>query len=317
MREKIKSVIKANTTIIYTLLGLIVLVIVLSVASTYFLRGTNINNIFLQMSINGIVAIGLSCVIITGGIDLSVGSIVAVAGIVYGVVYKQAGESNVLTILATLLVGVIMGAINGVLIAKGKLPAFIATLGMMQIGRGLALLISGASPISGYSEFLVNLGGGFIFGISVPIIIMIFIYIIAYIVLKYTRLGRNLYAIGGNMESSRLSGINIDATLMSTYVISGFMSSIAAIILTGRLNTATPQAGMQYEMDAIASCVIGGASLSGGKGGVVGTFIGALIISVVRNGMNLLNVNSYLQQILLGVIIIGAVFIDAMQGRRS
>lgn len=315
--QKKTGIARHDLSNLYTFVGLIILVIILAIASPFFFTGDNINNILLQMSVNGIVAIGMTFVIITGGIDLSVGSIVAVAGILYGVVFKATGGSDVLTLLVTLATGALLGAVNGILISKGRLPAFISTLGMMQVARGLSLLISGSRPISGFSSFLISLGGGKILGISVPIIIMLIIYVIAFLVLRYSMLGRNLYAVGGNKEASRLSGINIDRVTFATYVISGLMSGIAAIVLTGRLNTATPQAGTQYEMDAIASVVIGGASLAGGRGNVIGTFIGALIISVVRNGMNILNVNTYLQQIFLGLIIIGAVFIDAMRGKRS
>jgi ribose transport system permease protein len=315
--KKNKEIKKIDMSLVYTALGLVALIIILSIASPFFLRGENLNNIFLQMSINGIVAIGMTFVIITGGIDISVGSIVAVAGILYGIIFKELGGNNILTLLGTLLCGAVLGSVNGLLISKGKLPAYITTLGMMQVARGLSLLLSGSRPISGYSDTLIWIGGGNILGIATPIWIMVIVYVIAFLILRYTMLGRNLYAIGGNREASRLSGINIDRVIFAAYVISGLLAGLAAIVLTGRLNTATPQAGEKYEMDAIASVVIGGASLAGGRGNVIGTFIGALIISVVRNGMNILNVNTYLQQILLGAIIIGAVFIDAMRGNRE
>ena len=315
--SKFKQFYKPNATVIYTFVGLVFICILVSILTPYFLTGANLNNVLLQAAVNGIVSVGMTCVIITGGIDLSVGSSVALIGILYGVTFK-ATDSTALTIIVALVAGIVLGVVNGTLIAYLRMPAFIATLGMMQISRGLSLFISGAKPISGYSDTLTYLGGGYIGGwLSVPVVIMLLIFVIFYFFLRYSRTGRNMFAIGGNMEASRLSGINVKLMQMITYTISGLLCGVAATVLTGRLNMATPQAGNQYELEAIAASVIGGASLAGGRGGMVGTFIGVIIISVIQNGMNLLNINAYLQDVVVGGVILIAVLIDSVQGRRN
>ncbi|MGI6169791.1 MAG: ABC transporter permease [Christensenellales bacterium] len=301
----------SDYVVFFSLIGLCV---ILSLASDVFLSAGNISNIFLQASLNGVIAIGMTMVILTGGIDLSVGSIVAVAGIFIGIA-KDTMPPVVVMIIA-LIAATLLGFINGIGVTKGKLPPFIATLGMMSIARGLASVLSNGRPIGNIPELFRFIGGGRIFGIFFPIIVMVVAYIIAYFLLKYTKLGRNTYAVGGNMEAAKLSGINVHRTQLKVYSISGLCSGIAAIMLVGRLNSASPTAGLEYEMNAIAATVIGGASMSGGEGRIQGTFIGALIISVLRNGLNLLNVSSYWQQIAIGLVIVVSVLADTLRRNR-
>ncbi|MGI6170031.1 MAG: ABC transporter permease, partial [Christensenellales bacterium] len=255
--------------------GLIVLCIVLSLLSEVFFTSDNIMNIFLQASINGVVAVGMTFVIITGGIDLSVGSIAATCVVFIGLGKNMFGEhtatSGIAAIVLALLIGCVLGAINGLTITKGKLPPFIATLGMMSIARGLALIVTGGRPIGDLPAIVRFIGSGRVGGVYMPIIVMIIIYVIAFWVLKYTWQGRSTYAIGGNKEASRLSGIKVNRTIMITYIISGFCAAVAAVLNGGRLNSANPTTGIEYEMDAIAASVIGGASLSGGEGTIIGT----------------------------------------------
>jgi ribose transport system permease protein len=202
------------------------------------------------------------------------------------------------------------------MVAKFNLPAFIATLGMMTLARGTALSLCTGRPISGYSVFIKFLGSGKVGGVFIPIIIMLVIYVIAYIILSYTQFGRNIYAVGGSAEASRLSGVNVGRTTLLVFIASGFLAGLAGVLLTGRLNSAQPTAGYNYEMDAIASAVIGGTSMSGGEGKVFGTLVGAVIIQILRNGLNLLNVSSYLQQIVIGIVIIIAVFVDVYRTKQ-
>ena len=293
-----------------TLLGFIILVVAFSILSPAFFTTKNINNMLLQAALNGIVAIGMTFVIITGGIDLSVGSIVAVAGMVSAEASKASCGNSLVVILTAIAVGLLVGSINGLLISKGKLPAFIATLGMMSIARGATLLVSGGRPITGFPDVIKYLGTGQVGPVFVPVIVMVILYILAWFIFKYTKFGRYVYAFGGNAESARLSGINIGKVNFMVYAISGLLCAVTAILLNGRLNTAQPTAGDGYEMDAIASAVIGGCSLAGGEGRVLGTLIGALIMSTLKNGLNLMNVSTYIQQILVGIIIIIAVFAD-------
>ncbi|MCG8499476.1 MAG: ribose ABC transporter permease [Firmicutes bacterium] len=298
-----------------TLIGLFLLCAVISILQPVFLSPNNLINVVMQSSINASIAIGITFVILTGGIDLSVGSILALSGVVMAS-SLQAGHPLALSILIALVIGTICGLINGFLIAKGKLPPFIATLGMMSMARGLALVYTNGRPISGFSKAFRWFGTGYVFkteyfsGIPAQIVITVALYIIAYYILKYTRLGRYTYAIGGNEEAARLSGINVKKYKMIIYGISGLMASVGAIILTARLNSAQPIAGIMYELDAIAATVIGGTSTVGGEGKITGTLIGALIMGVLRNGLNLLDVSSYLQQLIIGAVIVIAVLID-------
>jgi ribose transport system permease protein len=297
-----------------TILGLIVLSLVLWALTPHFLTVPNLLNIAQQTSINAIVAVGMTFVIISGGIDLSVGSIVAMSGVVLGVTL-QAGQPLALSLAAAIGVGIACGLINGVIVSWGGLPPFIVTLGMMSIARGAALLFTEGRPVSGFDPGFRAVATGHVGFIPSPIVVTIAVYVIAHLVLTRTTFGRYVYAIGGNEEATRLSGVSVRLHKTSIYAVSGLMSAIAAIILTARLNSAQPIAGMMYELDAIAATVIGGTSLMGGEGTLQGTLVGALIMGVLRNGLNLLGVSSFLQQIVIGAVIIGAVLVDTVLKR--
>ncbi|HWQ80011.1 MAG TPA: ABC transporter permease, partial [Anaerovoracaceae bacterium] len=272
-------------------------------------------NILRQTSINALIALGMLMVLLTGGIDLSVGPVCALTGCVMGVMLK-AGVNNVfLLIVAGLAVGVVAGTINGLLFTQLELPhPFVSTMGTRMMFRGLALLITGAAPISGFPDAILFLGYANIAEyFPVGFLLVIIIFIIAGVFLNRTALGRKIYSVGGNKEAARLSGINVKATLNFTYIMSGLMASIAGIILLGRISCAFPLAGETFDMDAIAACVIGGASFLGGKGTVTGTLIGALLIAIIRNGLDLMGAMSDTQFVVIGAVIIGAVFLDVVR----
>jgi ribose transport system permease protein len=302
----------------FVVFGLIAMCILITIFKPVFISPANLINVLLQIAINGVLAIGLTMVIITGGIDLSVGSVVCLSGVSMGLITEQMGVDRPITavvcIIAALVIGTLAGAINGTLITKGKLPPFIATLGMMSIARGMALTLSGGKGVSPLPKFIQTLGGTN--AIFVPIAIMLFVYLVAWWLLRYTKLGRNTYAVGGNQEAAILSGINVHKTTVKVYGISGLCCGVASILLVGRLNTAQPTAGIGYELDAIAATVIGGTSMTGGEGKIIGTLIGALIIGVLRNGLNLLNVSSYIQQVVIGLVIILAVLSDTIRDKK-
>jgi ribose/xylose/arabinose/galactoside ABC-type transport system permease subunit len=291
--------------------GLIGLCVLLWILTPHFLTVANALNVMEQTSINAIVAIGMTFVIISGGIDLSVGSLVAVAGVVLAGVLK-AGWPIPVAIAAGLAIGAATGLINGIVIAFGRLPPFIMTLGMMSVARGAALLMTDGRPISGFDASFRSIATGRIAGVPAPIVLTLALYAVSHFVLSRTRFGRYVYGIGGNEEATRLSGVNVRFHKTMVYVVSGVMSAIAAVLLTARLNSAQPIAGIMYELDAIAAVVIGGTSLSGGEGHLGGTLIGALKMGVLRNGLNLLGVSSFLQQLVIGVVIIVAVLVDIM-----
>lgn len=290
--------------------GLIVLVIVLSFASDYFLTFNNLLNVIRQVSIIGIVAYGMTFVILSGGIDLSVGSVLALSSAITAGVMSST-HSLALAILAGLATGALMGTFTGVLVSKAKMPAFIVTLAMMSIGRGLTLIYTGGRPISeGFTDLFNYIGGGYVGPIPFPVILLLFLLGIGYLVLNNTPYGRYVYALGGNEDATRLSGINTDKIKMTVFTISGIMAAVSGIVLASRLGSAQPQAGTGYELDAIATVVLGGTSLAGGQGGIIGTLMGALIIGVLNNGMTLLGVSSFFQQVVKGLVILLAVYID-------
>jgi ribose transport system permease protein len=297
-----------------TLIGLVVLCVVLWALTPHFLTVSNLLNVAQQTSINAIVAVGMTFVIISGGIDLSVGSIVALAGVVLGTLLQQ-GQPVVIAVMAAIAVGTACGLLNGALVSWGGLPPFIVTLGMMSVARGAALVFTEGRPVSGFEPGFRSLATGSLGLVPAPVIITIAIYLLAHIVLTRTTFGRYVYAMGGNEEATRLSGVNVRLQKMSIYGVSGLMSAFATIILTARLNSAQPIAGMMYELDAIAATVIGGTSLMGGEGTLAGTLVGALIMGVLRNGLNLLGVSSFLQQIVIGAVIVGAVLVDTVLKR--
>ena len=289
--------------------GLLALCVLLWILTPHFLTVANLLNVMEQTAINAIVAVGMTYVIISGGIDLSVGSLLAVAGVVLALALK-AGWPMPIAALASIGVGALSGLANGVGIAFGKLPPFIMTLGMMSVARGAALLATDGRPVSGFSAGFRSLATGHVLGIPAPIVLTLIIYLLSHLVLSRTRFGRYVYGIGGNEEATRLSGVPVRFHKTVVYGVSGAASAIAAILLTARLNTAQPIAGINYELDAIAATVIGGTSLSGGDGSLGGTLIGALTMGVLRNGLNLLGVSSFLQQLVIGAVIIAAVLID-------
>lgn len=299
-----------------TFLGLIFLCLVLWILTPYFLTVSNLLNVLEQSSINAIIAVGMTFVIITAGIDLSVGSILAFSGVVLATVLRT-GVPLPVALLAGLLTGTFCGLVNGMLVSFGRLPPFIVTLGMMSIARGAALVFTNGRPVSGFEQSFRWMATGKLFFIPMPLVIMIIIYAISHLLLTRTKFGRYTYAMGGNEEATFLSGVNVRFHKTMVYGLSGLTSAIAAIILTGRLNSAQPIAGIMYELDAIAATVIGGTSLMGGEGTLLGTLIGALIMGVLRNGLNLLGVSSFLQQIIIGMVIIIAVLFDTVIKKKN
>ena len=298
-----------------TVLGLVFLSAVLWALTPHFLTVSNLLNIAQQTSINAIVAAGMTFVIISGGIDLSVGSIVALSGVALGSLL-QAGQPAAVAVIGAVTAGIACGLLNGLLVSFGRLPPFIATLGMMSVARGSALVLTEGRPISGFSEGFRWVATGGIGPIPAPVIVTLVVYVIAHIVITRTTFGRYVYAIGGNEEATRLSGVAVRFHKTAIYAVSGLMSAVAAVVLTARLNSAQPIAGMMYELDAIAAAVIGGTSLMGGEGTLFGTLVGALIMGVLRNGLNLLGVSSFLQQIVIGGVIVGAVLVDTLLKRQ-
>jgi ribose transport system permease protein len=296
-----------------SLIGLFILIAIVGILSPSFFTVANILNVLRQTSINGVIAAGMTFVILTGGIDLSVGSILGFSGAIAASALAS-GQNIFVTIILTLGVGALVGFLNGVIIAKGKLQPFIVTLATMTILRGATLVFTDGKPISlgsaASSVSFSKIGGGSILGIPTPIIIMILSFAICYYILTQTKMGRYTYALGGNEEATRLSGLNADRIKIFVYTISGLLSAVAGIIITSRLFSAQPNAGDGYELDAIAAVVLGGTKLAGGKGKITGTIIGALIIGVLSNALNLLNVSSYFQQIAKGVVILIAVLLD-------
>ena len=297
-----------------TVIGLIVLCAILWILTPYFLTVSNLLNVAEQTSINAIVAVGMTFVILSGGIDLSVGSIVALAGVTLGIALRD-GQPLALALTAASTAGVVCGLVNGLLVSQGGLPPFIVTLGTMSIARGAALLVTEGRPISGFAPSFRVLATGRVGFVPAPVIATAVVYLAAHVALTRTTFGRYVYAIGGNEEATRLSGVAVRFHKTMIYGVSGLMSAIAAVILTARLNSAQPIAGMMYELDAIAATVIGGTSLMGGDGTLGGTLVGALIMGVLRNGLNLLGVSSFLQQIVIGAVIVVAVLLDTVLKR--
>jgi ribose transport system permease protein len=295
---------------------LALLCVILSFTAPNFLEVSNLLNVLKQVSIIAILAAGMTIVILTGGIDLSVGSTVALSGVV-SVMASVAGVNTFLAMLIGIGTGYAVGLINGVLTAKAKLPAFIVTLGSFTYVRGLAYVISGGYPIALQATGFKFVGAGYIFGIPVPIYIMVVVYVIMFLVLKYTMFGRHIYAIGGNQEAARLTGIKVEKSLINVYSISGLLAGLGGVVLAGRLYSGQPTAGQMYELDAIAAVILGGTSLTGGVGKIQGTIIGVLIMGVISNGLTLMDVNYYWQLVVKGGVIITAVLIDRLRAGKS
>jgi len=293
------------------LVALVILFITLSLMNQYFLTVGNLTNVARQISINGVLAVGMTFVILTAGIDLSVGSMAALCGAVAAsLVTGLYPMSPVLAITAGLAVGFLLGAINGALVGLADVPAFVVTLGMLSVARGATLIYSDGMPISKLSSQFKYIGQGVVLGVPVPALIFVLVVLLAWILLKHTVYGRWIYAVGGNPRSARTSGIPVRAVLWSAYIIMGVLSGLAGLILTARTTAALPQAGVSYELDAIAAVVIGGTSLAGGVGGVGATLVGVIIIGLINNGLDLMGVSSYYQQLIKGSIIVLAVLVD-------
>ncbi|MEE8177634.1 MAG: ABC transporter permease [Acidobacteriota bacterium] len=310
-----KQIAKQALSRLKSLIGLALLVLVLSLLSPHFLTTENLLNITRQVAVNAILATGMTFVIISAGIDLSVGSVLALSGCVMAIALN-AGVGIFPGILLAVGVGSLCGLANGFMTGFLRVPPFIATLGMMSIARGLALVVTGGYPIFELPEGFSYLGTGYLWDVlPVSLLFTILVVVAAHFVLTRMKLGRYVYVIGGNEEAAVLSGVNVRTTKMLIYTICGFLAGLASVVFVSRLNSAQPTAGIAYELDAIAATVIGGTSLFGGVGSIGGTVIGALIMGVLRNGLNLLNVSSFWQQVVIGVVIITAVYVDQLRHR--
>lgn len=298
------------------LAALVALVVLLALLSGDFLTTNNLLNVGVQASVTAVLAFGMTFVIVSGGIDLSVGSIAGLSGIVTGWTATTAGVPMWLAVLAGVASGVLAGVVSGILITAGRMPPFIATLAMLSVARGLALVIADGRPIP-VDGWLATLGSGELFGfLPYPVLVLIAAAVATGLILRRTYAGRAMYAIGGNPEAARLSGIRVNRQQVLVYALSGMFAAVAGILLAARLASAQPEAGTGYELDAIAAVVIGGASLSGGVGTAVGTLIGALILAILRNGLNLLDVSAFWQQVVIGAVIAAAVLFDTLRRRR-
>lgn len=293
------------------------IVAVFSFLSPVFLKPQNLLNILMHVSVIGIISVGMTFVILSAGIDLSVGSVVALSGVVSAefMLGITAGQNltAVLAVLVAMASGTVIGTINGSLISTWNIPPFIVTLGTMGIARGLALAISGGRSVYGFSNKIVFLGQGDVFGVPMPVIIFLFTVIVAHFVLFHTRFGLYTKVVGDNEMAARTTGINIRRQKLKVYALSGFLASVSGIIYMARINAAEPMAGNMYELDAIAAVIIGGTSLFGGAGTIIGTLIGTLIMGVLRNGLNLLAISPYYQRIAIGAVVIGAVLLEKIR----
>jgi ribose transport system permease protein len=296
-----------------SLIGLIVLVVAVSIASPDFLDIGNLLNVLRQTSINAVIAMGMTFVILTAGIDLSVGAVLALCG-AFAASLIAGGYGLAITVPLVLLAGIALGALSGLVITYGAVQPFIATLVSMTVLRGVVLVYSNGTPIDASSgaasDAFGNLGAGYVFGIPIPVVAAAIVFAGCWVALTQTRFGRYVYAIGGNENVTRLSGVNVTLIKIAVYAVSGLLSALAGIILTARLESAQPNAGLGYELDAIAAVVVGGTSLAGGIGTMTGTVIGALIIGILNNALNLMDVSSYYQMIAKGSVILLAVLAD-------
>jgi inositol transport system permease protein len=306
-------------------LGMCLLLAFLTIdnGQSIFLKFRNIVNVLRQSAVIGIIACGVTFIIVSGGIDLSPGSVVAMTGILAAVLAREAyGLPFIVPVIGAVAVGSLAGAINGTIISKARIPPFIATLGMMTIARGVGFLITNGRPVDHLSEPFLFLGQGSIRGlgenffIPIPVLIFVSVAVVSHLLLSKTRFGKYTYALGGNEQAAFICGVNVDWQKIRVYTYGGLLTGIAAVVLTSRVSSGQPGAGMMYELDAIASAVIGGTSLQGGVGTIGGTVVGTLIIAVMNNGLDLLGVSSYWQRILKGLIIIGSVVIDTLRQRR-
>lgn len=289
-----------------------ILVVGLTVLKPVFLTPDNLINVIRQVSITAIIGIGMTFVLISGEIDLSVGSIAALSGIIVTMSLKD-GFPMIVAILLAMGAGALCGLVNGGIHVYARIPSFIVTMGMLNIARGLVLVITNSYPVTGLPDSFKVIGRGYVGFLPVPVIIMLICYILGYIVLKYIKFGRSIFAIGGNIEAARLSGISVNRNKILIYVLCGATAAIGGIVLASRMFSGQPSAGDGLELNAIAACVIGGTSTTGGKGRIWGTFLGALIMGIITNGMNLLNISTNWQLIVQGAIIIIAVGLDRIK----
>jgi ribose transport system permease protein len=295
-----------------TFSGFFILMLVFTILSPYFLSVNKLLTVAAQTAVIAIIAIGQTYVLITGGIDLAIGSNMALCGMVAGMCMR-ANLPVPVAILSGLAVGLLSGAVSGLLVAFGKLPPFIATLGTMTVARGVAFTLTQAIPIANLPKSFTIWGTGRTLGIPNQVIVMLVLVVVFAFILAKTKLGRHVYAIGSNFEAARLSGVNTRKIQITVYMFSGLLAAFAGLITAARVVTAQPGAGDGYELDAVASSVIGGASTMGGEGIIAGTFIGAFVIGVLRNGLNLVGVTPHIQRIIIGVVIVGSVFLDKIK----
>ena len=315
LNNPVANMIRSNIGIICVLL---IIGVFLSLLSDKFLTSGNLISVMRQISINVYIALGMTLVIILGGIDLSVGAIVALTGTVTVGLIVNTGFPIAAAIAIGLLIGVVCGLISGTMVAKFRLPAFIVTMAMMNIARGAANVYSGGRSTRITDEFFSSIGSGYLFGvIPLPVIYMVVLIILFTVVLNKTKFGTYIYAIGGNRESARLSGVPIKKVEIAVFTIIGLLSAFAGLVLASRMYSGQPSVGAGYELDAIAACVLGGVSMSGGKGRISGTIFGAMVIGFISNGLNLMNVNSFWQLVVKGIIIIIAVVIDSQKNPDS
>lgn len=298
-----------HSPLILPLAGLLVVSTMMALASPNFLSVDNLLNVLRQVSIVGILAVGMTFVILTGGIDLSVGAVMAFVGTISSGLIVNSGLPAELALALGLLLGLGIGLANGLLVAWGRMPSIIVTLATMGMARGLALIYSGGYPISGIPSWMSWFGIGRIGIVPVPVIVMLVIYAVAWLVLERTAFGRHVYAIGGNETAARLSGVKTHMVKLAVYGISGLTAALAAVVLTGRLMSGQPNAGNGFELDAIAAVVLGGTAISGGRGLIIGTLIGAVLLGILNNGLNLMGINPYLQDVIKGAIILLAIYI--------
>ncbi|MBY4693069.1 ABC transporter permease [Burkholderia latens] len=303
-----------RSTLFYPLVGLIVVCVAMMIASPSFLSAANLENVLRQVSINAIIAVGMTCVILTGGIDLSVGSVMALSGTLAAGL-MVAGVNAVAALAIGIAVGFGFGFANGVFVAFAGMPPIIVTLATMGIARGLALIYTGGYPIDGLPDWVAFFGSGKVLGIQAPVLIMLVVYAIAWLLLDRMPFGRYVYAIGGNEQATRLTGVRVARVKLIVYTLAGLTSAIAAVVLTGRLMSGQPNAGVGFELDAIAAVVMGGTSISGGRGAILGTLVGALLLGVLNNGLNMVGVNPYVQNVIKGGIILLAIYISRERSR--
>lgn len=299
------------------LIGFAIICVIISIMNSDFLSMQNLLNVLRQVSTNAFIAIGMTLVIILAGIDLSVGSIMALSGVVTGGLIAFSGVPMWLAVIAGLLIGILFGLINGYFTAYKYMPAFIVTLATMNIARGAAYVYTDGKPIRVMSDEFNFIGSGYVGPIPVPVIYMFIIIVVVSLIMNRTKLGRYMYAVGGNMEAARFSGINTKRVQLFAYTLSGFLAAFSGIVLASRMFSGQPTAGMGAELDAIAAVVLGGTSMSGGRGRIGGTVIGALIIGVLSNGMNLMGINSFWQYIVKGIVILIAVYVDIVKKRNE